>query len=194
MCQELAGLGMQLARAAAQRALRDMEQPAAATPAAAKPAARRRARQNPDPSLAFARVSREVRQLITLEIRLAAAPAQPRTRRSRTPTPAEPDTRRAPLHQAVDYLTAQHPQREEIRSDFARRIERRLAADRAHDIPAGAMLIGIADEIGLDINDAEIPEDLYDALLPPRFRTEPAQTTRLPPVARHATGPPAAAA
>ena len=69
-CQELAELGMQLARIAAQKALRDWQAEEAAQPGETPRATTRSA----DPSLTFVRLSLAVRQAITLEAQIAAGP------------------------------------------------------------------------------------------------------------------------
>ena len=66
-------MGMELARAAHREAMRDLEAPVEhRMPGMAKPPACR----NPDPGALFTRVSRAVRQAITLETRLAAGTLQ----------------------------------------------------------------------------------------------------------------------
>ena len=203
MCQELAELGMQMARAAARQAVCAAES-AATTPPRPK-------RQNP--SLAFARISREIRQIITLENRLAApataaatrgpraSPRQPRER----PEPdepikipaalaaemANPDNRRAVICSVVKQITELHPSRDEIRDRFEKEADSRLAADPNYKIPAGEILIDIADSIGLDIEGAEITVAIYDELIPHRFRAQaPEQPAFIPPVTPRGTDPP----
>ena len=215
MCQELADLGMQLTRAAAAKALRDAEAASAAAPPAATPRAR-----SPDPTLAFARLSREVRQIITLECHLAAGPAAaasvPRRhaaqRREHEPRPGIPkipkvpeaprakpanaDNRRALIRQVVNDLTEQHPNRDIVRMQFTARADRALAADPGYEIPASRILLDIASKMGLDLETAEVSQEIYDELLPHRFRTQepeqPAFTTPAftPPITPRSTSPP----
>ncbi len=195
MCQELADLGMQLARAAAKRALHEAEQPADQP-----------RRKTPDPNLAFTRVSREVRQIIALEIRLTAGPAatrarpsQPRASAPKTtspaklqpPSPAYTDDRREALHQAFEYLTREHPKRDSLRGDFAAFVTLRLLNDKAGRNSASTLLIDIGKHLGLDFDGAAIPEEIYQALRLSRHRTpEPEPPIWIPPVATSATGPP----
>ena len=186
---------MQMARAAAKRALHEAEQPAAQP--------RRKAA---DPNLAFTRASREVRQIIALEIRLAAAPAATRTRScqppasaprpAKSPKPLPPgptytDDRREALHQAFDYLTREHPKRDSLRPAFAAFVNLRLLNDKAGRKSASTILIDIGKHLGLDFDGVAIPEEIYQALRLSRHRTpEPEPPIWIPPVASSATGPP----
>ena len=198
MCQELADLGMQLTRAAAAKAMRDAEAASAAAPRA----------RSPDPTLAFARLSREVRQIITLECHLAAGPAAaasvPRRHAAQHPgdkprrgtpaapkvpetKPANPDNRRALIRQVVNDLTEQHPDRDIVRMQFTARADRALAADPGYHIPASRILLDIASKMGLDLETAEVSQEIYDELLPHRFRTQEAEQ---PAVTPRCTSPP----
>ncbi|HEX4261970.1 MAG TPA: hypothetical protein VHY76_12810, partial [Acetobacteraceae bacterium] len=78
MLRELAGIGMALARALGEQALAALAPPAPETP---EPAPAPAPPSRTDPGLAFARVTRAVRQTIALEARIVAdrdAPPRPR--------------------------------------------------------------------------------------------------------------------
>ncbi len=190
-CNELIAQGMQMARAAAAQAMREAEEQTAAIPPA-----RRRTR---DPNLAFIRISREIRQLVTLAARLAAAPEaakpapKPRTpelsgkeRRAielpariihaKSSEPAEDDERRAPLLAAAGLITENHPYREEARASCTSLIEAELAADSRRKRCPADMLITIADTLSLDIDSIDFPPALMEQLIPPAF--QPAAKTR----------------
>ena len=178
-CNELIELGMQMARTAAAQAMREAEEQTAAMPPN-----RRRTR---DPNLAFIRISREVRQLVAVAARLAAAPETARTApkpratelpaRNARATPSEPalhDDRRAALHTAADLVTQNHPRRDEVRATCTDLIEAEIAADRRHRRCPADMLITIADTLQLDIDSIEFPPALMEQLIPQSFRP-PAQ-------------------
>jgi hypothetical protein len=175
MLREMAELGMNMARVAAARALgdgpADTDQPAA------------------DPSLAFARATRAVRQAIALEIRVAAEAAPrhnpagdlARSAPARLAVPA-PDPRRPALRQALHKLAAAEPERAaraQLRRHIDERIEEELLADPDGDLPLGEAFAAICDELGLNF-DASTLSDEFLAIPP---------TPHPPDMVRHATEP-----
>jgi hypothetical protein len=188
MCAELADLAMQLARAAAARALADWaapEEPPAeapqpaeppAPPAAAQPAdlpaPRATAATNPgraapsrpasakpgDPALLFTRLAATVRDCIALEARLAAAPPAIATRTLRA------DPRRTFIRDVVRLSTTNNPDRAEINRDAAKRLDEHIAADPDQTVPMIKLLEAICEEFGIEIDWATLPDAYLDPI------------------------------
>lgn len=183
MLADLADLGMQLAHAAAARALSAQGEPGrepgrepgpgpepepqtrTAEPPATGPAApatqghsariylRTPSCKPIDPALLFTRLAAAVCGCIALEHRLTAAtPGAPKTR-----PPADP--RRAALADAFQLVTKHHPARTELRREAAARTEERLAADPGQETKLHELLFSIADELGIEIDLAILPDE-----------------------------------
>jgi len=165
MCQELAELGMQLARAIAAKALQDLAPPEPAQPEPApspKPAA--------DPALAFARITRAVRQCIALEAHLMAGSPQGRPKPQR---PA-PDPRRAPLQNIFETVLRTNPNRAELKRETNERLETQLATDPDGNISIPDIFYTIVNDLGIELDLANIPDETLDQLIPENFVPEDA--------------------
>ena len=191
MCAELADLAMQLARAAAARALADCaapDQPAAAEPAPLQAAeqphqARETApHENPaptrrptiprlslprptDPALLFTRLAAVVRDCITLEARLAAGLAPPRgktTHASALTLPADP--RRTLLREILRRAIEHHPARAALNRDITTRLEEHLEADPDQALHPTQILEFICDEFQIEPDWANLPDEYLDAI------------------------------
>jgi len=189
MCAELAGLAMQLARAAAARAVTDWAEPEAPpaqepllphevespadreTALQPNPTHRRTAGQaastasykSTDPAVLFTRLAAVARDCIALEARLAAGvPGAPsgRTRRA--------DTRRTPVHEAIRASLDNHPDRAELLRKAATRLDEHLAADPDQTIDGAHVLYNLCDELGIELNLAKLPDKYLFALSEPR--------------------------
>ena len=174
-CQELAELGMQLARIAAQKALRDWQAEEATRPGETPPATTRSA----DPSLTFTRLSLAVRQAITLEAQIAAGPEaflRPTARSApRAAAPPDqgaqphPDPRHALLTRVFDEAIKLHPRRAEIRRTIAGRIDHDLALDPHGEYPAGVILPAISEDLGIEIDYTKMSDETLEALVPKSY-------------------------
>ncbi|HEX4262559.1 MAG TPA: hypothetical protein VHY76_15790, partial [Acetobacteraceae bacterium] len=150
--EELAELGMEMARAVAEAALHP---PPAADPAA--PAAPAHTPKRTDPGLVFARLAHSVRQTIALEARIAAGTE---TRTFGRPPPP-PDPRRALLREALHGAAEPRsgprsgPGRADasgFRREIDERIDDELAADPAGDIAIEDLLVIIARDLGVTLD------------------------------------------
>jgi hypothetical protein len=163
MCQELAELGMQLARAIAAKALQDLAPPEPAQPEPAQP-------QKPaaDPALAFARITRAVRQCIALEAHLMAGSPQGRPKPQRPP----PDPRRATLQNIFETVLRTNPNRAELKRETNERLETQLATDPDGNISIPDIFYTIVNDLGIELDLANIPDETLDQLIPENFVPE----------------------
>jgi hypothetical protein len=165
MLQELAELGMQLARLAVQQA--QMDQAAAANNA-----------KRPDPSLVFIRLSAAIRDTIVLKTRLAAGilPAPPRPPREPKIQPppidapnATRDARRALIlryfREGID-LTRQKSKIATSQQIIETHIDAELAKDPQARLAGRVILLKICKSLGLPFHANRIPSDL---LCPPQI-------------------------
>jgi len=162
MLQELADLGMQLARLAVQQAQQDKS---------AEPPRPRRA----DPSLVFLRLSTAIRDTIVLKTRLAAGilPPPPRPpREARTqPHPAEapPDARRALIlryfREGID-LTRQKSKIATSQQIVETHIDAELAKDPQARLPGREILLKICKSLDLPFYANRLPGEF---LRPPKI-------------------------
>ena len=174
LLEELAELGMELARAAAQQALAEWNRPpqnATASPAP-ETAASRGARPGPrlDPGLTFARVSRAVRQTIALEARIAAGDIGPGRRWWPNRLPADP---RLPVIRRVLHAAAEAETDGAARRDLRRQIDERLddlpEADPDGELAVDEIIASICGALGISVDPARLP----DELLAPTWRCAP---------------------
>jgi len=186
MCAELADLAMQLARAAAARALADWADPGQtetteppSTPEAAphpteapaghptprRPtAAPRVASPRPaDPALLFTRLAGVVRDCITLATRLGAAPAAPSGAPARA-QPLPPDPRRPLLAEILTRATATHPDRAALNRGIATRLEEHLEDDPGQTRHPTEILDAICAEFHIEPDWAKLPDTYLNAL------------------------------
>jgi hypothetical protein len=162
MLQELAELGMQLARLAVQQAQQEQ---------ATEPPRPKRA----DPSLVFLRLSTTIRDTIILKTHLAAdiLPAPPRPpREPKTqphPTEAPQDARRALIlryfREGID-LTRQKSKIATNQQIVETHIDAELAKDPDHRLPGRDILLKICKSLDLPFYANRIPNDL---LRPPQI-------------------------
>jgi hypothetical protein len=194
MCAELADLAMQLARAAAARALTDSAEPE--PPPAAEPQPTQAAESQPlqaaEPlSLpdAAPHSTRETaprpptiriaspRQIdpALLFTRLAAVvrdcitlearlAAAATDRRGPHPLTPRADPRRAPLREILDLATQNHPGRAALNREITTRLEEHLAADPYHTVNPAQILDAICDEFAIDLDLAKISDGHLDML------------------------------
>jgi hypothetical protein len=184
LCAELADLAMQLARAAAARTLTkwaEPQQPPAAetqsVPAGATPSDAATASQSDpappprgtsghaattapckpiDPAVLFTRFAAVVRDCIALEARLTAG-AGPTTRAASILLRADP--RRAPLREAFDRATENHPDRAELRRETTTRLDEELTADPDQTNDLGRLFFTLCDELGIEVDLAILPDE-----------------------------------
>jgi hypothetical protein len=183
MCRELAELGMQLAQAAAQRALRDLQaEPPQAEPSQVEPSQAeappapppapgtepREPRRTTDPAILFTRLAGVVRQAVALEARLTAGPPSPSTPHAPAPH-APPDPRRETLTRALDFITEKLPDRATLRREAAQRIDQELAQDPAAATHTEDILVNICDDLRITPDFSRFPDNLLQSLLPPDF-------------------------
>ncbi len=164
MLQELAELGMQLARLAVQQAQQDT---------ATEPLRPRRA----DPRLIFLRLSTAIRETLVLKTRLAAGilpppPRPPRETKAR-PTDAshQPEDARRPLilryfREGID-LTRQKSKIATSPQIIETHIDAELAKDPDHRLPGRDILLKICKSLDLPFYANRMPGDL---LRPPQTR------------------------
>jgi hypothetical protein len=198
LCAELADLGMQLARAAAAKTLAEWaepEQPPTAeplpnqpaeplpsqpaetlsepTPAPKRTAGPAAARKPTDPALIFTRLVAAVRDCIALEARLAAAVTPAAARAASLQLRADP--RRAPLRDAFRLVTENHPDRPELLRETTARLDEELAADETQSIDAPTLFFDICEELGIEIDFANLPDEYLDFAPEPHATSPPGQ-------------------
>ena len=147
MLRDLAELGMNLARKAAEKADEDLER----DDTQAQPG-------KPDHNLTFNRHARAVRDTIALESRIASdTPSRraPPYRPAASSDPRRPLLRRA-LHQAAHA----EPDRAQLCRAIDERIEQELLADPAQDTPAGSVLAAISRHLDLSIDPSKLSDEL----------------------------------
>jgi hypothetical protein len=165
LLQELAELGMQLARLAAQEALQDQAQQEA------QPSRTRRA----DPRLVFLRLSNAIRQTIILKTRIAAGilpppPRPPRTSKTQPPGmegERKPEDPRRPLilryfREGID-LTRQKSKIATSHQIVEDHIDAELAKDPQHRLPGRAILRNICKSLDLPFYASRMHSDLHHA-------------------------------
>jgi hypothetical protein len=194
MCAELAELGMDLARAAAAKALAEWAKPeepptaellpepevaaptrlahAAKSPRAAGAAGRASTAKPTDPAVIFTRLGACVRDSIAMEVRLAAGPA---TTTSRGTSPAlRADPRRAPLRDIFRRITEHHPDRAELVRDTTARIDEDLTADPDQALDLSRIFFSICEDLGIEVDLAVIPDRFLGFTGDPRGPDDPA--------------------
>lgn len=148
--RELTDLNMIAARDAADRIVNRDPADLADTPAAA------------DPTLALARATRAVTQVISLENRIAAGEI--------APSPALDDPRALALRQLLHPLVAREPdpaRRRALRTRINDRIDDALGADLDDELPLAQVAFVIANENGLTLDIATIPDEYLDPIARP---------------------------
>ena len=178
---------MQLARAAAAKALRDWETPPEAEST--------QTRAPPEPGLVFARLARAVRDAIALEASIAAGPQPTRASRSTAGTQAETagasgseDPRRAVLIRVLQEATKFHPRRAEMHRGIIERVDSDLAQDPDYEFPGETILVAISEDLGIEINYGKMSDETLAELLPKRFHPTPEQAAKN--IALYAEGAP----
>ncbi len=136
---------MNLARAAADRAMQDLTDP---QPIPA-PEEGELAFKPTDHALLFTRLSRAVRESITLEARLAAGHAA-----------TAPDPRRARIRNAIRQATERHLNRAEIREEADERLETELALDPDGTASLPDLLSTICEDLGFQIDYEKLAAEL----------------------------------
>jgi hypothetical protein len=174
---------MQLARAAAARALADSVEPkqplasetqsisAAAPPSDqeaaphSNPAPTRRAAAHPtgttscrriDPALLFTRLAAIVRYCITLEARLTAGTTP--TPRATSQRPVDP--RRAPVYELFERTFENHPDRANLLRETTTRLDEQLAADPHQTLGVGNFFFDICAEFGIELDYSSLSDEL----------------------------------
>lgn len=150
--QRLGDLAMAVAEAAAKATIDAYDEPAPQDD-----------KRGPSPAaehaLTFARVSRIVRDITGLEIRLDQ-PARPSLYRPHDPRRA---LLRGVLHEAVAHEPDAAPRRREIND----RIEQALADDPAAAIPLDRILSKLCDDLDIEIDIARVPDAVLGIVKPP---------------------------
>jgi hypothetical protein len=198
MCAELADLGMKLARGAAARALADwaereepataeaLSEPEIAAPtrlaAAAKPpravggAVRASTAKPTDPAVIFTRLAACVRDLIGLEVRLAAGPATPgggATKSRGTSLALRADPRRADLHNVFRRITEHHPDRTELLRETTARVDEDLANDPDRTLDLSNIFFSICEDFGIEVDLARLPDRFLGSIDDPADPDDP---------------------
>jgi hypothetical protein len=177
LCAEMADLAADLARAAAARALLELTEPPATPEPAPEPApepspapvaARAATPRRPSgtslriPSckpvsaaLLFTHLVATMRACIELEARLAAALTTP----SAAAAAQAPDPRRDVLSRAFRHILQDHPGRAQLLRQTTEQFEAHLAADPAQTTPHSDILCTIADDLGIEIDFAHLPDE-----------------------------------
>jgi len=167
MCEEMAELGMDLARAAARQAAREAAalEAAAQHPQSGLPTpAQTRPHKTTDPATLFTRLCSAVRQAIALEAKLANLPAP--GRRSSLAAPPIDDPRRAILRQVFHHVTERNPNRQAIRRQTSERLDEELALDPEGNTHVGDLFTKICEDLAVEIDLATLPDALLDLLCP----------------------------
>jgi hypothetical protein len=171
MCRHMAEMAMDLAQAAAERAMQDWSDEEENPPdtQAKRPAARK-----PDPAQTFVRLTGVVRQSITLEIRIANPPQTQARRRGRE---KKFDPRRATLKRLVHETTERKPDRNDLRKGAERTIEDHLADDFYDNTPMPDLFQIICKEAGIEPSQRALSDEMLDNRLPrPLAGTQTTQT------------------
>ncbi len=156
MLEELATIGMALARALGEQALRALDPPAPGAPADPPPG-------RGDPTLAFTRIARAVRQTIALEARIVAGEAgMPRRRPNRPEPDPRRDLIRRLLRQAAEADGAPRGARD-------REIEERLAdeldADPEAEVPIEEIFAAIREDLGIGLDLARQSDEVLAMII-----------------------------
>ncbi len=159
MCRNMAEMAMDLAQAAAERAMQDWSDEEENPPdtQAKRPAARK-----PDPAQTFVRLTGVVRQSITLEIRIVNPP-QTQARRGRE---KKFDPRRATLKRLVHETTERKPDRNDLRKGAERTIEDHLADDFYDNTPMPDLFQIICKEAGIEPSQRALSDEMLDIAFP----------------------------
>ncbi len=152
MLQRLADFGMRLAEQAAEEALAEPPPPTESSP---------KRRRGPDPRYVFLRLSRFVRDIIALEIRLAAGKLPPLPRNT---SRSSADPRAPAIRTLMTDIIDSSPHCPSIKAGFHNQLEelitQAIAADPdRHHQPAG-IVAGICEELGLATDTASLPDHL----------------------------------
>jgi len=158
MCRRLAEMAMDLATAAAERAMQDLSE--AEEPPETQP--KRPAARKTDPALTFVRLSGVVRQAITLEARIAQGPPT-QARRGRE---KKFDPRRATLKRLVHETIERNPDRNDLRKGAERAIEDHLADDCYDDTPMPDLFQIICKESGIEPSQRALSDEMLDIAFP----------------------------
>jgi hypothetical protein len=177
MCRELAELAMELAQLAAAKARTSLaEAPHAANTGPERAAAPLpRTPKTIDPAVLFTRLSRAVQQAVALEARIAGdAPA---ARQTKTP-PASTKTLRADprwtiIRDIIKIALEKNPDRREIQREAEARLQEELQADPEQTLTTRQTLQTIIDDVGIEVDYHQLPDELLHPLLPPGFETMP---------------------
>jgi len=154
--KRIAELGMKLLERAAEEAEKAPPEPAPQKPGQAT-------RPANDPRLVFARLSRDLRETMALEARLAAGklPAAPPPREK---TPAPPDPRRPAIMGWLHTEIAAKPRPKPESTALLRQIETRLTEYLAEDpgltLPGAVFINEICEEFGLVFNTRTMDDEL----------------------------------
>ncbi len=158
MCRHMAEMAMDLAQAAAEKAMRDLsdeEEPPETQP-------KRGAPRKPDPAQTFVRLTGVVRQTITLEIRIANPP-QTQARKGRE---KKFDPRRATLKRLIHETTDRCPDRNDLRKGADRTIEDHLADDQYDETSMPDLFQSICKEAGIEPNQRRLSDEMLDIAFP----------------------------
>ena len=169
MLREMAELGMQAARIAAQLMLD-------ADPRSSDEPANPNSPKN-DPVIAFARATSATRQAIALEARIAAG-VPTRVRSESLPLRAPADSRRPALRQALRDAADAEPNRAartQLHRHIDQRIDEELLDDPDHEIPLVEILLAISADLSLSLDPSRLSDEVLGLaprnLRPPNFNS-----------------------
>jgi len=116
----------------------------------------------------FVRLTAAVRACITLEARLAAGTAG--TARA---APRHSDPRRAPLLDGFRLITKNHPDRIDLLRQATADLDEDLAADPGQERDIPEIFFAIADDLGIQIDLATLPDQYLGGPIPDPRATSP---------------------
>jgi hypothetical protein len=170
MCRQLTEISMELAHLAAARA------GLAAAAAAGEPESTTRPPPGTtDPAMLFIRLSRSVQQSLALEARIAGdtAKASQTAIRQASRNTLRGDPRWNTIREIIKIATEKHPDRNEIRREAEARLQEELQADPEQSATTRATLQVIIDDVGIEVDYHQLPDELLLPLLPPGFANGP---------------------
>ncbi len=151
-------MAIDLATAAAEKAMRDLsdeEEPPETQP-------KRGAARKPDPGQTFVRLTGVVRQTIALELRITNPP-QTQARKGRE---KKFDPRRATLKRLVHETTERCPDRNDLRKGADRTIENHLADAQYDETSMPDLFQSICREAGIEPNQRRLSDEMLDIAFP----------------------------
>jgi hypothetical protein len=170
VCRELTDIGMELARLAAAKARASL----AADPPPDGSETRHPPAKTSDAAVLFIRLSRSVQQAVALEARIAGdAPAGRQTKTPASTKTLRADPRWTIIRDIIKIALEKNPDRREIQREAEARLQEELQADPEQTLTTRQTLQTIIDDVGIEVDYHQLPDELLHPLLPPGFETMP---------------------